>query len=144
MQVFTTLHQLEPDPSFEALVPNTFRLKLKGVTGQYAGTALEMPRAETLLVYHTNRQGLAEALELIMAATFDDASAQKLQAHFALADAYAAGITSYCFRMKPETLARYGPDYVSTIELAAWLSFGEGAFLNLAHYDLVAYYRFDA
>lgn len=143
MQVLSTLSQLEPDPRFEALITSAFRLKLKGVTGQYAGTALEMPRVETLLVYHTNRQGIAEALELLMAATFDDASAQKLQRNFALADGYAAGIRSYCFRMKPEVLARYGPDYVSSIELAAWLCFGEGAFLNLAHYDLVAYYSFD-
>lgn len=142
MQVLNTFSHLDPDTLFTDLNPDTLRFKFTEVTGQYNSTALEMPRVNILFVFHTDTQGLKQGLELILAASFDTASAEALQVHFPELGAYNQGHHSYCFRMKTEALARYSPDWADSVALPVWLGVGDGALLNLVNYELIGYYEF--
>lgn len=142
MKLLSTFSRLDPDPMLAELDPDTFRLKFTEVTGQYSGTAVEMPRVEIMFVFHTDTQGLKQGLELILAASFDAPSAEFLKAHFPELDAFAHGHPSYCFRLKQDALARYSPDWAQSVALPLWLGTGDGALLNLENYELIGYYEF--
>lgn len=143
MQMLSTFSRLEPDTAFADLNPSVFKLKLTEVTGQYDGQAIEMPQVRIMLVYHSNSFDIDEALELLLAAEFDAASARVLREFYPELDAYDSGIKAYLFKMNIGALARFGAEYARTVALQAWLGIGEGALLNLVNYELIGYYSFE-